>query len=124
MVAALIRDELGRVLLSRRRRDQPMPLLWELPGGKVEAGEAPTDALSREIAEELGCTAEVGRIEDVVFYPYPDFDLLMLVYPCRLTSSPRAVEVAEIAWVEPRRLLDYDVLPADGPLVARLARQG
>jgi 8-oxo-dGTP diphosphatase len=124
VVAALVRDESGRILLSRRREDQPMGLLWEFPGGKVEEGEAPTDALQREIAEELGCRAEVGRIDDVVFHKYPDFDLYMLVYLCHLDGEPRPVEVAELAWVPPAELLNYEVLPADIPLCQRLARQG
>jgi 8-oxo-dGTP diphosphatase len=123
VVAALVRDDEGRVLLTRRRADQPMPLLWELPGGKVEPGEAPTAALARELHEELGCDAEVGRIDDVIFHRYPEFDLLMLVYRCRLSGRPRPVEVGELAWVPRARLLDYEVLPADGPLVARLAQE-
>ncbi len=124
VVAALVRDSDGRILLSRRRADQPMPLLWEFPGGKVEEGEAPTDALRREVQEELGCDAEVGRIDDVVFHRYPEFDLYMLVYACRLAGEPRPVEVAELAWVPPRDLLKYEVLPADIPLCQRLASQG
>jgi 8-oxo-dGTP diphosphatase len=124
VVAALIRDAGRRVLLSKRRADQPMPNQWELPGGKVEPGEAPTVALAREIEEELGCRATIGRIDDVVFFPYPDFDLYMLVYACQLEGTPRPVEVAELAWVEPARLPGYDVLPADRPLVERLAREG
>jgi 8-oxo-dGTP diphosphatase len=123
VVAALVRDGAGRVLLTQRRADQPMPLKWELPGGKVEEGEAPVDALAREVVEELGCSAEVGRIDDVVFHRYPDFDLLMLVYACRLLGAPRAVEVADIAWVLPSELERYDVLPADLPLVERIARE-
>jgi 8-oxo-dGTP diphosphatase len=123
VVAALVRDGAGRVLLTRRRADQPMPLLWELPGGKVEPGESPSEALEREIREELGCRAHVGRIDDVVFHRYPEFDLLMLVYACRLEGEPRAVEVDALAWVEPRALGGYEVLPADVPLVERLARE-
>jgi 8-oxo-dGTP diphosphatase len=124
VVAALIRDDARRVLLTRRRPDQPMPDQWELPGGKVEPGESPTDALAREIEEEIGCRATVGRIDDVVFFPYPDFDLYMLVYACGIAGAPRAVEVAALAWVEPAALPGYDVLPADRPLVERLAREG
>jgi 8-oxo-dGTP diphosphatase len=121
VVAALVRDAAGRTLLSRRRDDQPMGGLWEFPGGKVEPGEAPTDALRREVEEELGCGCEVGPIFEVVFHRYADFDLLMLVYACTLAGTPRAVEVAEVAWVERERLRDYEVLPADVPLVERLA---
>src|SRR5689334_10115822 len=104
VVAALIRRE-GRVLISRRRPDQPMPLLWEFPGGKVEPGEDPVAALQREVREELGCDVQVGRIDEVVFHAYPTFDLIMLVYRCTVTrGEPRAVEVAEIAWVDPKSL--------------------
>jgi 8-oxo-dGTP diphosphatase len=123
VVAALVRDQQGKVLLSRRRADQPMGLKWELPGGKVEPGEAPTLALEREIREELGCACQVGKVDDVVFFAYPDFDLYMLVYAVVLSGAPRAVEVAELAWVEPAALPGYDVLPADRPLVERLARE-
>lgn len=123
VVAALIRRG-GQVLISRRRADQAMPSLWEFPGGKVEPGEAPTEALEREVREELGCDVTVERIEEVVFHAYPAFDLVMLVYQCRLVAGePRAVEVADIAWVEPRSLPERDLLPADLPLARRLAAE-
>lgn len=123
VVAALCRDGEGRVLLTQRRADQPMPLLWELPGGKIEPGESPVAALAREIAEELGCGARVGRVDDVVFHAYEDFDLYMLVYACELDGAARPVEVAQLAWVPPAELSRYPVLPADVALVERLARE-
>jgi 8-oxo-dGTP diphosphatase len=124
VVAALCRDSERRVLLTQRRADQAMGLKWELPGGKVEPGEAPEVALAREIQEELGCACEVGRVYDVVFFAYPGFDLYMLVYGCHLRGEPRAVEVAQLAWVPPSGLVGYDVLPADVPLCERLAAEG
>lgn len=121
VVAALVREG-GKILMSRRRADQPMPNLWEFPGGKVEPGESPTDALVREVREELGCQVEVGRVHEVVFHAYPEFDLYMLVYEARITAgTPRSLQVAEIAWVESARLPELDLLPADYPLARALA---
>jgi 8-oxo-dGTP diphosphatase len=121
VVAALVRDG-TKILMSRRRPDQPMPNLWEFPGGKVEPGESPTGALAREVREELGCEVAVGRIHEVVFHAYPEFDLYMLVYEAQVTAgAPRAVDVAEIAWVEASRLPELDLLPADVPLARALA---
>jgi 8-oxo-dGTP diphosphatase len=121
VVAALIREE-GRILMSRRRADQAMPNLWEFPGGKVEPGEHPEAALVRELREELGCGIAVAGIHEVVFHAYPDFDLYMLVYASRITGGrPRAIQVAEIAWLEPARLPEMDLLPADYPLARKLA---
>jgi len=121
VVAALVRRE-GRVLMSRRRADQAMPLLWEFPGGKVEPGEAPVDALAREVREELGCEVRVGRIHEVVFHAYTAFDLVMLVYACEIVSGiPAAVDVAEVAWVPAGELPGLDLLPADYPLARALA---
>ena len=121
VVAALVRDG-ARILMSRRRPDQAMPNLWEFPGGKVEPGEHPEAALRREVREELGCDVEIDRVEEVVFHAYPDFDLYMLVYASRIVAgTPRAIEVAEIAWIEARKLPELDLLPADFPLARRLA---
>ena len=121
VVAVLVRDA-DKVLMSRRRADQPMPLLWEFPGGKVEPGEHPHAALAREVREELGCEIDVGRIHEVVFHAYPDFDLYMLVYEGRITAgTPRPVEVGEVAWVPVAELPALDLLPADYPLARALA---
>lgn len=125
VVAGLIIGDDRRVLITQRRADQALPLQWEFPGGKVELGESPVAALVRELREEIGVTVEVGRIWDVLFHAYPAFDLVMLVYACRIVDGvPSAVEVADLAWVEPPDLSRWDILPADRPLVERLVVEG
>jgi 8-oxo-dGTP diphosphatase len=124
VVAGLIIGE-GQCLITQRRADQALPLQWEFPGGKVEAGEAPVAALARELREEIGVEVAVGRVWDVLFHAYPAFDLVMLVYACRITrGEPRAVEVADLRWVAPGELPAWDILPADRPLVQRLGDEG
>jgi 8-oxo-dGTP diphosphatase len=121
VVAGLIIGDDQRILITQRRADQALGLLWEFPGGKVEPGEAPVAALIRELREEIGVTVAVGRIWDVLFHAYPAFDLVMLVYACRIVDgAPRAVEVADLAWVGAPDLARWDILPADQPLVERL----
>ena len=124
VVAGLILGDDGRILITQRRADQALALQWEFPGGKVEPGEAPVAALVRELQEEIGVTVSVGRIWDVLFHAYPAFDLVMLVYACRIVDgTPRAVEVADLAWAWPGDLTAWDILPADRPLVDRLGRE-
>jgi len=124
VVAGLIVGDDGRILITQRRADQALGGKWEFPGGKVEPGEAPVAALARELAEEIGVTVAVGRIWEVLFHAYPEFDLVMLVYVCRINGAPSAVEVADLAWVAPRDLACWDILPADRPLVERLGADG
>ena len=123
VVGALVIDR-GRLLLSQRREDQILGLMWELPGGKVEPGESPEEALRRELREELDVDAEVGRIYDVLFHRYPEFDVLLLVYACKLLGQPSAHLVRALRWYAPHELSDLPLLPADAPLAARLSREG
>jgi len=122
VVAGLIEDGEGRLLLAQRRPDQSFPGCWELPGGKPLPGEDPRDALRRELAEELGLAAEVGAIAEVVFHRYPSFHLLMLVYRCRPgATAPRPLEVSDWAWFAPHELAGLPAPPADLDLFAALA---
>jgi 8-oxo-dGTP diphosphatase len=124
VVAGLIRDAQGRILLTKRRPDQALPNFWEFPGGKLEPGESPTAALHRELREEIGVTVELGAVWEALFHAYPDFDLLMLVYPCRIVEGePRPLEVAAAEWTTVDELSTYDILPADLPLVERLREE-
>ena len=98
--------------------------LWEFPGGKVEAGERPEQTLIRELGEELGITVTEACLAPLTFasHAYPDFHLLMPLYVCRRWKgivTPR--EGQKLTWVRPNRLRDYEMPPADVPLISHLA---
>ena len=87
----VVRD--GRVLISRRPEGRHQGGKWEFPGGKLEVGESPEEALVRELREELGIETKTGRIREVKFYQYPDRDVLLLFYWSRLVSGwPRKID--------------------------------
>ena len=119
---ALINAE-GRVLLARRPEGKKMAGMWEFPGGKIEPNETPEAALSRELREELGIEVSPSDFAPFVFasHPYESFHLLMPVFLCRRwrgTPAPR--EGQALAWVEPDRLVEYPMPPADRPLIPML----
>ena len=117
--AVVIRD--GRVLLTRRTEGQHLAGLWEFPGGKLEDGESPEEALVRECREECGIEVEVAEILDVTHHRYPEKDVLLLFYRCELRAGEvRHLQVADHAWVAPDDLDDYPLPPADERVVARI----
>ena len=117
--AVVIRD--GCVLLTRRTEGQHLAGLWEFPGGKLEDGESPEEALVRECREECGIEVEVAGILDVTHHRYPEKDVLLLFYRCELrTGEVRHLQVADHAWVAPRDLDRYPLPPADERVVARI----
>ena len=121
MVAAVITDARGRILLARRTDGRDLAGLWEFPGGKCEPGESPEQALVRELQEELGINVQVGAALINVPQRYPDKRLRLDVR--RVTSwqgTPRGVEGQALAWVAPEKLVLYHMPPADQPVVAML----
>ena len=114
--AVIIRD--GLVLCAQRGPHGSLPGLWEFPGGKVEAGESPVAALEREIAEELGCTVEIGGEVTTTTHEYAFGTVVLTTFYCRITSgSPHASEHAAIAWLPPEELAAIEWTPADIPAV-------
>src|SRR5690348_13681570 len=119
VVAVALVDADGRVLLAQRPPGKHMAGLWEFPGGKVQAGEAPEAALIRELKEELGIDTAESCLAPFTFasHRYEKFHLLMPMYVCRKwrgTAAP--LEGQTLAWVRPSRFDDYPMPPADKPL--------
>lgn len=121
LVTAAILFRGDRVLITRRPEDKRHPGMWEFPGGKVDPGESPEEALRREIAEELGAAVAVEGLFEVVHFRYEWGAVLILAYTCRLlTAALHNLGVAEHRWVHPRDLSGYAILPADLPIIRRL----
>ncbi|MCU0303934.1 MAG: (deoxy)nucleoside triphosphate pyrophosphohydrolase [Thermoanaerobaculales bacterium] len=124
VVAAVIRDPEGRILLARRRDGVHMGGLWEFPGGKVETGEGPERALERELREELGIEASTGEPLTFAVHEEPGLRIVLLFFEARLgPEPPRPREGQEIAWVAPSELSAYPTPPADAELVRRLVEE-
>jgi 8-oxo-dGTP diphosphatase len=123
VVACALVDADGRVLLSQRPEGKSMAGLWEFPGGKVEAGERPEDALIRELNEELAITVREPCLAPLTFasHSYPDFHLLMPLFICRRWEGfVRATEGQVIKWVRANDLRSYEMPAADIPLIPAL----
>lgn len=122
VVAALIWKD-GRLLICQRTRHQVMPLKWEFPGGKIEEGEQPRDALQRELDEELGIAAVVENEVARIVHTYPSGNSVELrFYDVHEYSGKIENRIfRDIRWVMPAELPSYDFLEADLELVKDLA---
>ena len=144
VVAAIIFDEQGRIFATQRGYGEWKDW-WEFPGGKMESGETPQQALRREIHEELDAEIEVGELLRTIDYDYPSFHLTMHCFKCRLNeqspmtnhqspmtndqspmtndhSSYTLLEHEAAQWLAPKELQSVNWLPADEDLIAELSR--
>ena len=123
VVACALVDADNRVLIAQRPEGKTMAGLWEFPGGKVEQGELPEDALIRELQEELAVTTWKSCLAPLTFasHVYEDFHLLMPLYVCRKWEGQAVSQEGQaLKWVRPNRLRDYPMPPADEPLIPAL----
>ncbi len=121
LVTAALIIENDRILVTQRKKDSPRGLLWEFPGGKVKEGEDPREALRRELKEELDVKSEIGMIFDAVFYSYPEYPILLLIYRCRIDQGPpKPIGCHDLRWVAVDELFELPMPPADDPVRKRL----
>ena len=122
VVAAVITDAQGRIFATQRGYGEWKDW-WEFPGGKIEAGETPRQALRREIREELDAEIEVGELLRTIDYDYPAFHLTMHCFRCRLANGHLTLLEHEAAkWLAPNELASVQWLPADEGIIAELSQ--
>lgn len=123
VVAVALIDADDRILIAQRPEGKALAGLWEFPGGKIDAGERPEEALIRELREELGITVKEACLAPLTFasYAYPEFHLLMPLYVCRRWEGfVQSREGQALKWVRAKDLRQYPMPPADEPLIPPL----
>jgi 8-oxo-dGTP diphosphatase len=123
VVAAALIDADNRILIAQRPQGKQLAGLWEFPGGKLDAGERPEEALIRELREELGVEVKEACLAPLTFasHGYQDFHLLMPLYVCRRWQGfVAAKEGQALKWVAASELRNYPMPPADEPLIPAL----
>ena len=120
VVAALVKRD-GRFMICQRPENKSRPLLWEFPGGKVEAGETKEAALARECREELAIELEVGKMFADSTFVYPDISVHLTLFEARIVcGEPKLLEHKDIRWITPEETHLFEFSPADVPFVEKL----
>ena len=123
VVAALIWDE-DRFLACQRPAHKARGLLWEFVGGKLEPGETGEEALVRECREELDMTVSVSGVFTDVTHVYPDLTVHLTVYCCSIAEGePRLLEHADMAWITPDEIENYEFCPADVEILEKIRQE-
>lgn len=126
VVAGLIRaaqdhKHAGKILMSKRMADVHLAHAWEFPGGKIELGEDPIDALRRELSEELNISIIYPQIYAVGHHVYDRKEVVLMVYECTYyTGEIKALGVAEFKWLTPQEVCELPLPPADLEVIERL----
>lgn len=120
VVAAVI-ERGGDYLITQRRPSAVLPLMWEFPGGRVEAGESDADALRREVRHRLAVDIEPGQLISFVSHPYERYVVDLYLYECHLPQGePRSVNVNAFRWVPSAGFDQYPFTPADELSMSKL----
>lgn len=125
VVAGILRDSDGRILITERMGDSPFAGLWEFPGGKIADGESAEAALRRELSEEIGIRASGVEHFHHLEHRYEDRHIVLDFFLVRRWSGePSGLEGQRLQWLQPLDIDDQLLLPADGPVLARLRIAG
>ena len=120
VVAAVI-ERNGTYLITQRRPTAVLPLMWEFPGGRVEAGETDATALKREVQHRIGVDVEAGKLISFVSHPYDNYVVDLYLYDCSLTNGePKALNVQSFRWVHSGEFDQFPFTPADEVSMSKL----
>ena len=120
VVTALIKKN-GKVLLGQRPQGNSLPGQWEFPGGKIELGETPEEALKRELQEELAIDAEIGPLKIAYTHSYKDRGILLLFYEVLFwRGEPKTAQHTELRWVDPNEMKNIDIPEANRKILEQL----
>lgn len=118
-VACAIIEQEGNVLAAQRSATMTLPLKWEFPGGKIEAGETAEECLNRELMEELGVSVLINAALLPATHSYPDFTVTLYPFTCRLTGGAVTMyEHHSLRWIDPQRMSELDWAAADLPVIS------
>jgi 8-oxo-dGTP diphosphatase len=124
VAAGILRDAAGRILIAQRPAGAHVAGFWEFPGGKLDPGESPAEALARELLEELGVTVEAATPFMEYRHEYPERSVLLHVFLVeRYAGEPRGVEGQPLRWVTVGEFPSAGLLEADRPVAEELARR-
>lgn len=120
MVAGLIRRQ-GKVLVGQRPEGASLAGTWEFPGGKIELGESPEDALARELDEELGVKAEIGPLKFVATHTYGNTGILFLFYDVKFWKGQiKTQQHLDLRWVTPKELKELELPEANSKFLKQI----
>lgn len=120
VVAGFIHKD-GKILVGQRPENNSLAGQWEFPGGKIESGETPEEALARELDEELGIQAQVGDLKLACTHSYGDVGILILFYEIRYwTSEPKAKHHMMLEWIYPEELKSRNIPEANRKILDRI----
>lgn len=124
VVGAIIENENNEIFCALRSPNMALPNLWEFPGGKIEKGETPEQALYREIIEEFNCTIRIGQKVEDTTYEYEKFIVRLETYKAKIIDGfPVVSEHADTRWVTREFLHTLNFAPADIPAVEKIINE-